>query len=513
MNRLTIKTRLIVLVAVLLGFLMLAVAANLVRSNDHNRQFGSLYRDRVLPMVQLSQINDAYRVGVVDTAQKVRDGLMPIEKALEVFRAERARVDQLWQAYLATELLPEEKTLADQLAAQMQQDKPQLDKLHGLLERKEVQNLWMFSSSELYPAVEPLLATLHDLSELQARTVQATYESNQSAFPGMLARNLAGFAVALALGLAVAWTTIRAVSQGLGAAVTLAERVAEGDLRTQIEAQGRNEIAALLNALQRMNQGLAGMVREVRDSADAIGTGSGEIAHGNADLSQRTETQASNLEETAASMEELTATVRQNADTAQEASRLAAQAADAARQGGDAVARVVDTMSRIAGSSSRIADITGTIDGIAFQTNILALNAAVEAARAGEQGRGFAVVASEVRSLAQRSAEAAREIKTLIEESASTVREGGNLVADAGERMQAIVGQVQRVHELITEISDASAEQTTGITQVGEAVMQLDQVTQQNAALVEQSAAAAESLKQQAGRLNQLVATFQLPAA
>jgi methyl-accepting chemotaxis protein len=248
----------------------------------------------------------------------------------------------------------------------------------------------------------------------------------------------------------------------------------------------------------------------VRNSADSIATGSSQIAVGNADLSQRTEEQASNLQQTAASMEQLTATVKQNADTARAATQIANGATTAASAGGRVVGQVVATMEAISQSSRKVADIIGVIDGIAFQTNILALNAAVEAARAGEQGRGFAVVAGEVRSLAQRSSEAAREIKALIGASVEKVESGTHLVDEAGRSMADIVTQVGRVNDLIGEISAASLEQSTGIGQIGDAVTQLDQVTQQNAALVEESAAAAESLKVQAGQLARVVSVFRL---
>jgi len=319
-------------------------------------------------------------------------------------------------------------------------------------------------------------------------------------------------ALALALGAGAAWLITRSITGPIAQAVAAAQRVAEGDLGTRISADGRDETAQLLQALGRMSDSLADIVGQVRNSSNSIATGSAEIATGNADLSQRTEEQASNLQQTAASMEQLAGTVRQSAATAGQANTLAAEAATAATHGGQMVAQVVATMHDISASSRKIADIIGTIDGIAFQTNILALNAAVEAARAGEQGRGFAVVASEVRSLAGRSADAAREIKALIGASVERVEAGTRQVNDTGESMQAIVGQVQRVSHLISEISNATSEQSTGIGQVGDAVTQLDHVTQQNAALVEQSAAAAESLKHQAGRLAEMVAVFKLAA-
>jgi len=317
---------------------------------------------------------------------------------------------------------------------------------------------------------------------------------------------------ALALGAVAAWVITRSITAPLQRAVRVAETVAEGDLSTHIEARGNDETAQLLQAMARMNQRLAGIVGQVRRGSESIATGSAQIAAGNADLSQRTEEQASNLQQTAASMEQLSGTVRHSAETAAAADGMARQAADAATQGGARVQQVVTTMQDIAQASRQIADIIGVIDGIAFQTNILALNAAVEAARAGEQGRGFAVVAGEVRSLAGRSAEAAREIKQLIGASVEKVESGARQVDEAGLAMDAIVGQVQRVSQLIGELSRASADQSGGIGQVGHAVNQLDQVTQQNAALVEQSAASAESLKQQAARLAEAVSVFRLGA-
>jgi methyl-accepting chemotaxis protein len=312
------------------------------------------------------------------------------------------------------------------------------------------------------------------------------------------------------LGMAAAWFITRSIVQPIEQAVAVAQTVARGDLTSNIDTTKTDETGLLLAALQSMNQSLVGIVSNVRHGSDSIATGSSQIATGNADLSQRTEQQASNLQQTAATMEQLTATVRQNAETAQQASQLAGTASQAAAKGSQVVSQVVGTMEEITASSRKINDIIGVIDGIAFQTNILALNAAVEAARAGEQGRGFAVVASEVRSLAQRSAGAAKEIKSLIGTSVEKVQAGSELVDDAGKSMEDIVNQVKRVTDLIGEITTASVEQTNGISQVGNAINQLDHVTQQNAALVEESAAAADSLKQQALRLAESVSAFNL---
>ncbi|CKH30466.1 methyl-accepting chemotaxis protein [Achromobacter xylosoxidans] len=290
------------------------------------------------------------------------------------------------------------------------------------------------------------------------------------------------------------------------------ERIAGGDLTTRVDVQSTNEIGVLMAAVKRMQESLARTVATVRRGVDEINVGSREISAGNTDLSSRTEEQAASLEETAASMEELASTVKQNADNARQANQLAASASDVAERGGSAVAEVVNTMQGISASSRKISEIVSVIDGIAFQTNILALNAAVEAARAGEQGKGFAVVAGEVRSLAQRSAQAAKEIKGLIEDSVSKVGAGSQQVERAGATMQEIVASVKRVTDIMGEISAASEEQSSGIDQVNRAVSQMDEVTQQNAALVEEAAAAAGSLQEQAQRLAEAVAVFKINA-
>ena len=323
---------------------------------------------------------------------------------------------------------------------------------------------------------------------------------------------LAMAALALAFGCVCAYWITRSIVQPLQRAVRIARSVAAGNLETTDEVYSGDEIGQLLSALHEMNDSLSTIVARVRYGADSIAQASSEIATGNLDLSSRTEQQAGSLEETAAAMEQLTATVRHNADNAHQADQLAVSASAVAQQGGAVVGQVVSTMDAINVASKKIVDIISVIDGIAFQTNILALNAAVEAARAGEQGRGFAVVASEVRSLAQRSASAAREIKQLIDASVQQVGIGSKLVEQAGATIADVVDSVKRVSDIVAEISGASREQSAGIGQVNQAITQMDQTTQQNAALVEQAAAAAQSLKDQSATLAQVVSVFRLGA-
>jgi methyl-accepting chemotaxis protein len=321
-----------------------------------------------------------------------------------------------------------------------------------------------------------------------------------------------GSAAVLA-GLLIAWLAARSITLPMRRAVTIAETVAAGDLSSHIEIHSRDETGQLMLALKGMNTSLQNIVGQVRSGTDMIATASSQIASGNMDLSARTEQQASSLEETASSMEELTSTVKQNADNARQANQLAASASQVAIKGGQVVAEVVGTMASINDSSKKIVDIIAVIDGISFQTNILALNAAVEAARAGEQGRGFAVVAAEVRILAQRSSNAAKEIKLLIDTSVDKVEAGSRLVHQAGSTMGEIVASVQRVTDIMSEIASASAEQEAGIEQINQAITEMDTVTQQNASLVEEAAAAAASLQEQASGLEQVVSLFKLAPA
>jgi methyl-accepting chemotaxis protein len=362
--------------------------------------------------------------------------------------------------------------------------------------------------SKMMPAMNAYIESVEQVAVYQKSLFDKADATIDAVYARAITNMLALGAAALVLGSVLAWLLARSITRPLARAVALAETVATGDLRSEIDVDSRDEVGQLLAALKRMNESLLKTVVDVHTSTDMISTASQEIAAGNMDLSSRTEQQASSLEETASSMEELTSTVKQNADNARQANALAVSASAVAVKGGTVVSEVVDTMASINESSRKIVDIIGVIDGIAFQTNILALNAAVEAARAGEQGRGFAVVASEVRNLAQRSAAAAKEIKTLINDSVQKVDAGGKLVDQAGMTMAEIVQSITRVTDIMSEIASASLEQTSGIEQINMAISQMDQVTQQNAALVEEAAAAAGSLQDQATALATVVSVF-----
>ncbi|MGJ9420089.1 methyl-accepting chemotaxis protein [Massilia sp. CMS3.1] len=345
----------------------------------------------------------------------------------------------------------------------------------------------------------------HDLADKAVVNSRQTYDNT--------VRSMIGLSAAiLALAAFIAWRITASITVPVARALAIAETVAAGDLTSRIDVTTTDELGQLLGALRKMNDSLATTVSTVRNGTDLIASASSQVAAGSLDLSSRTEEQASALEETASSMEELTSTVKQNAENARQATTLAATASTVAERGGDVVRQVVGTMEAINASSSRIADIIGVIDSIAFQTNILALNAAVEAARAGEQGRGFAVVASEVRNLAQRSAAAAKDIKGLIIDSNSKVGDGSRLVGEAGQTMTEIVTSIRRVTDIMGEISAASREQSAGIEQINQAVTQMDQGTQQNAALVEETSAAADAMRSQAAALAATVAVFRIGA-
>jgi len=436
-----------------------------------------------------------------------------IRSQLQKLDAARATYDS---ARAALEKLPsteKERALRGRIDGARAEAHPLTDSVLTLALANKDEQATALLMAQSGPSTQRWQDIMDDYLELQKQHNQDDAAAAAGSYQRARVLMLALCGLALAVGVGAAAVIARGLLRQLGGepnyAAMIAGRIASGDLTMEVATRG-DDSASMLHAMKLMRDSLVGIVREVRSGTESIAAASAEIASGNQDLSARTEQQASSLEETASSMEELTSAVRQNGEHARQANQLAASASTVAQQGGSVVSQVVDTMASINASSSRIVDIISVIDGIAFQTNILALNAAVEAARAGEQGRGFAVVASEVRNLAQRSAAAAKEIKALIGDSVEKVEVGSKLVEQAGQTMGEIVTSVQRVTDIMAEISTAGDEQSAGIEQINQAVSEMDTVTQQNAALVEEAAAAAEAMKQQADRLEQVVSIFKV---
>ncbi len=422
-------------------------------------------------------------------------------------------INKLQETVVAQATAPVEKAAVDQVLAERKAVLAATAKTWELKGAGDAAATQTFANEQFAPKVASYLKAQDNFVETLRQRAAQVREDALSRRVSYAIQGLLAAAVIMAIFLLLAWKLVRSITLPLAQAGELIDAIAAGDLTRELRVTRKDEFGHVLRALSRMTEKLRGVVGEVRAGVESVSYASAEIASGNQDLSSRTEQSAANLQQTAASMEQLTVTVTQSADTAHQANQLVANAAKAATHGGQVVDQVVSSMEGITASSRRISDIIGVIDGIAFQTNILALNAAVEAARAGEQGRGFAVVASEVRSLAGRSADAAKEIKQLIAASVENVEIGTKQVAQAGQSMGEIVASVQRVSDLIGEITASSTEQRDGIAQVNQAVAQLDQMTQQNAALVEESAAAATALRDQAQHLTGVVSVFNVGTA
>ena len=439
-------------------------------------------------------------------------GNLKEEQVTKISNEQKARIDGIAKdvAQFAAEprLGERERTIGEAVVKKLAKYKSDVDTAIALSSVDPSTGMSMMQAAD--SGFQAMLNDFNELVQIEKELAQAGYEGARKTYDELVLALAAILAAALVISAVLTFFMSRAIVRPIRSAIAAAARISSGDLSVELSVKGRDETAELLRALQNMSASLRKIVLDVRAGTDAISTASKEMAAGNADLSHRTEEQAGSLEETASSMEELTSTVKQSAQNSRQANELAAGASQVAVKGGEAVGQVVSTMHGISESSKKIADIIGVIDGIAFQTNILALNAAVEAARAGEQGRGFAVVATEVRTLAQRSAAAAKEIKGLIADSVGKVDEGTRQVGEAGKTMEEIVASVRRVSDIMSEITAATQEQSSGIEQVNQAVMQMDQMTQQNAALVEEAAAAAESMQQQAQELGQVVALFRL---
>ncbi|WP_369291118.1 methyl-accepting chemotaxis protein, partial [Burkholderia pseudomallei] len=502
----------LVLVAALVGGLGLYALNHASRSLDaiahgdlptiHTLDDASSYLLR--SRVALDRFKTLSEAGNADEAKKV------LARAQELY----AKSTQNWQAYMAASKEGIDSALTDELAARYATlAKEGVEPEFAAAGAGDLAAYHAIADTKISPMFVAYDKAAAAVIAAYSKRAESRFDATQARISLMIALIAAGIAAAFLMVIGIRFALRGLIVQPLNVAIAQFERIAAGDLTQATRIAGNNEIGRLFQGIGRMQTAVGDMVKAVHRGAEAVDLGAREISSGNADLSARTESQAASLQETASSMEQLTGTVRQNAENARQASQLAVNASDIATQGGEVVGQVVTTMQDIATSSSKVADIIGTIEGIAFQTNILALNAAVEAARAGEQGRGFAVVAGEVRSLAQRSATAAKEIKQLIGDSAHKVQSGSALVERAGATMAEIVQAVRRVTDIMGEISAASEEQSTGIVQVNRAVSQMDAVTQQNAALVEQAAAAAASLEDQTRQMKQIVSAWRIEGA
>ncbi|CAN5240320.1 methyl-accepting chemotaxis protein [soil metagenome] len=511
LGNLTIRSRLIFVIGFLSVLSIVIGGIGLFSLSSANGSLKSIYETRLVPMGQLDHIVRAIDRNRLAVAESMNGDPTVVKNAMDGVELRIEEVGRTLDAYSASNLSPAERALLTKFS-----DARKLFLSEGLkpavaaTRSMNTQQALEFLQGPMAQQYVPMQSALDALIKMQLDVAKQEFETSQNRYNTIRMLSILAIFGGVLLAAFIGYILVHAISEPLEESVRIARCVAAGDLTQKIEVHSKDETGQLLQALKDMNDSLVATVGRVRIGTETIGVASRQIAAGNADLSSRTESQASSLEETASAMEELTGTVKQNADNARQANQLVVSASDFAVKGGQVVGQVVHTMGSIKDSSRKIVDIIGVIDGIAFQTNILALNAAVEAARAGEQGRGFAVVAAEVRSLAQRSAGAAKEIKALIGDSVEKVNAGSKLVDEAGETMGHIVSSVKHVADIMGEITAASQEQSAGLEQVNHVIAQMDELTQQNAALVEEAAAAAESMQEQAKMLSQSVAVFKL---
>ncbi|MEB0214371.1 MULTISPECIES: methyl-accepting chemotaxis protein [unclassified Undibacterium] len=515
MKNMTIRVSLLAVLFLFAAMLLVGAALGLYSLRQSNQAMATMHQISS----QVITINDAYkdttrtRSAQIRAYSTIKDGGKPADRDLALATANKSyqrTLDYIDKYEKAARYEGQDVELQKSLIAAGRAQSQVLERASAALARDDADAFTVINVRELSPTGTAFSVLLEKYQKLSDEQVTALMDSRQKEYGIVMWLVALGLMTALAMVAGVHIFLKNVVITPLEHAVALLDRVAQGDLTESIDDAGNNEIGRLLMAIRRMQQDLLATVSRVRQGAELINLGSQELSTGNMELSSRTETQASSLEETAASIEELTSTVKQNSDNAQHARKLVDGTSNTAAQGGQVMVEVVSTMNAINESSRKIVDITSVIDGIAFQTNILALNAAVEAARAGEQGRGFAVVASEVRNLAQRSAAAAKEIKVLIDDSVGKIRLGTELVERAGTTMSTMVDNVHQVTQIVGEIANASREQSEGINQVNQAIAQMDQVTQQNSALVEEAAAATQLLQDQASELAQTVSVFKI---
>jgi methyl-accepting chemotaxis protein-1 (serine sensor receptor) len=508
-ERFSIKARLFVTMGLLVAILSVVGAIGLNDLRKSNKELEIMFHGRLEPASWIDQLTAEQRKGIesIELATIKQDqgsiavAIEAVKGKSDFIKATVTKLQAIQGSDAEQKLIAGFSTLSNEILDINQTAIVSMQS--GSFDKAETAML-----EQARPKYEKLISTMDDLKETQLSVAQAAWDEAKAKFKVQIITIIVAIIFGVCLAILFGTLLVRSIVNAINVAVTIADRIAHGEVGNNIKVKGKDELGLLLAALKAMDGKLVEIVTSVRTTADAVGGAAGELSQGNDDLSSRTQQQASALEETASSMEEMTSTVKQNADNARQANQLAAGAREQAERGGVVVQRAIGAMVEINDSSRRIADIIGVIDEIAFQTNLLALNAAVEAARAGEQGRGFAVVATEVRNLAQRSASAAKEIKGLISDSVDKVKAGSALVDESGKTLAEIMDSVKKVTDIVAEIAAASQEQSSGIEQVNNAVTQMDGVTQQNAALVEQAAAASKAMQQQAASLVQQINFF-----